>query len=447
MNIYDNDVLDIAIKEFNYILDINLDKRIIERLFSNIPQIMENLTFETFILTFGSNVPLVDKAKAHTFINHITSALTTKDLRPFVVEIRFINFLSINKFQWTSIKVNFIEKNGDIHAIIVSRDITDEKENEIQVVKASQRDALTDLYNRKAFNTLASNLLSHSDNTISKLAFFFVDIDNFKNVNDIFGHQVGDRVLIEVANILTKTLNSESIVCRYGGDEFIALVPNLVNEESINELGTSICSSIQTINIPISDQPYFEISCSIGISIAPDHSNNLEELTSYSDLALYKAKAQGKNQFNIYDKNYISNRTYSKIKEEDKIVNHYDLLDKVLLNSDSGILVTDSLDYKVLFVNKSFCHIFKIPEKDIYCEKKPCYSLIYGLSEPCIKCNLLEPEVNDIYYSFTRNGRKYTRQTKKVEWMGHFIFISYYNLVISDNELAHIANDSYISGK
>lgn len=445
MNIYNNDVFDIAIKEFNYILDINLNKRIIERLFSNIPQVSDKLTYENFLLNFGSNVPLVDKSKVRIFINHITSAVTTRDLRSFVIEIRFINFLSTNIFDWSSIKVNFEERDGDLHAHIISRDISNEKENEIQVIKSSQRDALTDLYNRNAFNTIASNLLLNTNINTSKLAFLFIDIDNFKKVNDIFGHLVGDRVLMEVASLLTKTLNKDSIICRYGGDEFIAIVPHIITDEYITELGESICSAIKTINTPLSDKPYFGISCSIGISIAPDHANSLEELTRFSDLALYKAKARGKNQFAIYDCNKdITNRTYSKIKEDDKIVNHYALLDKVLLNAETGILVTDSLNFKVLFANKYFCRIFKIPEKDIYYENKACYYLIYGLSEPCKNCNLFVMNNNDNYRCFTKNGRRYTRQTKRVEWLGHFVFISYYNLILSENELANISDDNSI---
>ncbi len=447
MHIYNNDVLDVAIKEFNYIIDINLNKKRIDRLFSNIPQVSDYLTYETFLLTFGENVPLVDKPKSRIFINHITSALRTKDFRSFVAEMRFINFLSINRFDWSSIKVNFVEEDGDMHAHIVSRDITDEKENEIQVIKSAQKDALTDLYNRNAFKTIATNLLVSLGNTGDKCAFFFLDIDNFKKVNDIFGHLVGDKILIEVSTLLTKILNNESIICRYGGDEFIALIPHIKDIENIESLATSLCSSIKTLNTSLESDSFYGISCSVGVSISPDHSTSLDELTRYADLALYKAKASGKNQFAIYDSNKdYMNITYSEIKQDNKIVNHYALLDKVLLNSDSGILITDSIDYRVLFANKSFCYIFKIPEKDIYSSKIPCYTLIYGLSEPCKNCGLYRDAPDGNITIVERNGRKYTRQTKKVEVAGRFVFISYYNSVITENELSHItATNRYIS--
>lgn len=437
MNIYDNDVLDVAMKEFNYILDINLNKRKIVRLFSNIPQISEKLTYETYLLTFGSNVPLVDKTKARYYVNQLTTALKTKDFRSFVIELRFVDFLTTNSFEWASIKVNFVEVDGDIHAHIVSRDITDEKANEIKVIKSYQRDSLTNLYNRIGFNTVASDLLLSSNNSNNKFAFFFIDIDNFKKVNDVFGHLAGDKVLIDVAQLLSKILNNESIICRYGGDEFIALVPHMNEIKSINILADSICRAMRLINKQGSENQEYGISCSIGISRFPDHSINLVELTRFADLALYKAKAQGKNQFEIYEKDYdINNVTYSKIKNDDKINNYYALLDKILINSDTGILVTDALDFKVLFANKVFCDLFNIQEQDIYLETKFCYSLIYGLSEPCKNCNSFNNDGEKKEFCINKNGKNYTCNSKKIEWLGHFVVITYYSVVLTEEEIS-----------
>jgi len=170
-------LIDIAVNEFNYILDINLKYNRVEQIVSNIPQITTGITFEKFFGTFGSNVPLVDKANCRIFLDRISNATTTNDYSTFVVEIRFTNILDANKLDWSSIKCIFDTSGKDVHVFVISRDITVEKENELEVIRSSQKDSLTDLLNRYAYNFLAKRVLALATNDNTKLAFFFIDID------------------------------------------------------------------------------------------------------------------------------------------------------------------------------------------------------------------------------------------------------------------------------
>lgn len=427
-------LIDIAVNEFNYILDINLHFNRIEQIVSNIPQVTNGLTLEKFLETFGSNVPLVDKPKCKNFVNRIKYANKTKNYSTFYNEIRFSNIQSPHLFDWSSIKCVFDTSGDEVHIFIISRDITVEKETELEVIRSSQKDSLTNLLNRYAYNVIAKQVIVSATHNETKLAFFFIDIDNFKNVNDIYGHQEGDRILKEVATLLKDIFKSPSIVCRYGGDEFIAIVPDFIETSEMANLGNKLCkefTKIETKDLKIN------ISCSVGVSIFPLHSSNLEELVHFSDLALYYAKHLGKNQYSIYDKN--NNKmdiAYSYIKPENQRISHQELLEAILDNDKTAILVTDPKNHRLVYANKAYCNLYNIPEQDIYNEDKYCYSIINGYLEPCKDC-LLDSNVSDLV--ITHNfDKSYVKKTKKIRWKNQDLYISYYTEIIDEEEINKI---------
>jgi len=168
--------------------------------------------------TFGSNVPFVDNEKAVLFIKHIENTVIEKDYTPQVIELMFENYVNITKFDWSSIKCIYEEKEDALHAYIISRDITVEKENEIRVIRSSQRDPLSGLVNRFGHALLANQAILEATYNHTKIGFFFVDIDNFKQINDTYGHSFGDKILIQVSNVFRKIFKPSDIICRYGGD-------------------------------------------------------------------------------------------------------------------------------------------------------------------------------------------------------------------------------------
>jgi len=162
-------------------------------------------------------------------------------------------------------------------------DIFDLKETLLEEANyKGSHDLMTSLYNREFFNKKVKNLLKEKMN----LSLVFLDLDNFKYVNDTFGHDKGDKILIDTANILRKNLKGKDLIARFGGDEFVMSVLDC-NKKCATELFTKIENQIQN---------YFKeynVTASIGISFS-DEENNYEKLLKIADSRMYISKENGK---------------------------------------------------------------------------------------------------------------------------------------------------------
>ena len=150
-------------------------------------------------------------------------------------------------------------------------------------------DQLTGLANRTLFYDLADKCLDIAHRNQIVLCLMFLDIDKFKNINDNFGHKVGDKVIRKVAELLSEVTKEDEIVARYGGDEFLILMPNLTNyghEELIAKIFNNKNKSI------IHDGQEINISFSIGVSFYPSDGTTIDKLITVADHAMYVAKAK-----------------------------------------------------------------------------------------------------------------------------------------------------------
>jgi diguanylate cyclase (GGDEF)-like protein len=167
---------------------------------------------------------------------------------------------------------------------------------ENQLKELSIKDDFTGLYNSRHFHKLFRRELLLSKRESRKGALLYLDIDQFKPVNDKFGHQIGDQLLRDVAAILLSTCRETDIVCRVGGDEFVVIVPD-VDQEGAAVLANRIL--LETSESGKMTQ-YGGLGLSIGISFYPSNSLGAEELIRFADEAMYRAKSQGRNQFVYY---------------------------------------------------------------------------------------------------------------------------------------------------
>lgn len=182
-------------------------------------------------------------------------------------------------------------------AAIVAQSILGEKLR-VQSTKweaDTKTDALTSLYNHKMFHEQLSQLLGNDDPENLQLQLAVMDIDNFKQVNDMYGHSVGDQVLRRVADTLTQQVTPEDIVARYGGEEFSIIFRNKSMDKSI-QLVQNICTALVKLKHPEMDNK--SITLSIGLKNYEPHINK-EELFKQADALLYEAKRNGKNQVAI----------------------------------------------------------------------------------------------------------------------------------------------------
>lgn len=200
------------------------------------------------------------------------------------------------RYTWARINAHLFtwSEDGSVHMLVYRQNIDEEKRREHAMIEQMQRDALTGLYNKGATQEHIRTLLTEMPN--EPFAFLILDIDDFKLVNDRFGHGAGDEVLSEFAQIVSGQFHHEDVVGRIGGDEFVAFVPMSGVAEAkkkATELMEVLCKDVVT------DQGVCHFSASLGIALTPPHERDLEALYRHADRALYRAKALGKNRFVI----------------------------------------------------------------------------------------------------------------------------------------------------
>ncbi|WP_455756271.1 EAL domain-containing protein [Sulfurimonas sp.] len=179
----------------------------------------------------------------------------------------------------------------------ISHNITEAKEREQKIQELAYYDFLTKLPNRKLFEQEVESFIKSSHYSNKKFALLFLDLDNFKWVNDSLGHRFGDKVLIEISKTLSSIISEDSIVARLGGDEFVILEP-FDDTLSVSKLATEIIDSVK--NILIIDNKEIKLGWSIGISLFPQNANSYSSLLQSSDTAMYEAKEKGKNNFKFF---------------------------------------------------------------------------------------------------------------------------------------------------
>ncbi|ARJ67355.1 signal transduction protein [Magnetospirillum sp. ME-1] len=173
----------------------------------------------------------------------------------------------------------------------IMRDISARKEAESNIRFLARHDALTGLANRVVLREKLDEILPETG-ARQLHCLLFIDLDNFKVVNDVLGHSFGDRLLVEVADRLRSIEGGYNIVCRHGGDEFILLAPDIQTREKAAELADRVLALMAD---PFAiDSQAIEVGCSIGISMAPDDGSDAETLIRKADIAMYKAKEKGR---------------------------------------------------------------------------------------------------------------------------------------------------------
>ncbi|MCS6956135.1 MAG: EAL domain-containing protein, partial [Candidatus Calescibacterium sp.] len=215
--------------------------------------------------------------------------------------------------QLTFIKVNTIS------VLIVINDITEFIELKEKYEYLSLHDPLTDLPNRRYIIEQLKQLVIHCARHQRKLAILFTDIDNFKDINDTYGHEVGDNLLKSVSQAIRYSLRPGDVVGRIGGDEFIIILDDVAKIEDVQ----IVCKRIIENSKEYCHKIGLNITMSIGISIYPDDSHNPDELIRFADIAMYKAKERGKDNFEFYSKEF-SIKLKHRIEMIDKINNAID---------------------------------------------------------------------------------------------------------------------------
>ncbi|MDN3578227.1 EAL domain-containing protein [Chitinimonas viridis] len=180
----------------------------------------------------------------------------------------------------------------------VYEDVTQEHFLNERMVFLAERDALTGLYNRHAFQEQLTRMLAEAERSQDALAVLYFDLDEFKYVNDTFGHGAGDELLKRVAQEISGQVRRNEFFARLGGDEFAILVPN-GSEVEVSHLAGRIVQTVSGIQLNVDNQP-LRLSSSLGVAMYPQHAENAEDLVAHADTAMYQAKSAGKATWRMY---------------------------------------------------------------------------------------------------------------------------------------------------
>ena len=183
--------------------------------------------------------------------------------------------------------------------LLAIEDITTRKEREQEIERLAFHDPLTGLPNRMLLTDRLSMARIVADRNRKKVALMMLDLDKFKEVNDTHGHHIGDLLLQAVAEKLTGILRKEDTVARFGGDEFVLVLPEQKDVQTVLKVARKIINAFR--NAAVIEGHALIITSSIGISIYPDHGEDIDTILKNADSAMYRAKQAGRNQYRLYN--------------------------------------------------------------------------------------------------------------------------------------------------
>ena len=189
---------------------------------------------------------------------------------------------------------------------VTLRDITESKQQAELLENMARTDALTGLPNRYWLNDYLPSAIQRSKLTQKRLALFYLDLDNFKDVNDSLGHKAGDDILCSVADALRSVLGKDDQVARLGGDEFIVIIEHLDEVKQAEQYAEKIGNAIRHVKTSL-PKKIFAMDVSIGVAIYPDHGLEMDSLMQSADIAMYVSKSGKKGSYRIYEELFGQN--------------------------------------------------------------------------------------------------------------------------------------------
>lgn len=209
------------------------------------------------------------------------------------VSFKYLRVLSDGSKHWVYNVVRFISDadSGHLCVMLSAQNIDEQKREEERLIQSAKMDKMTMLLNRETTMEMIQKTLKEQPDKMH--ALFMIDADNFKKLNDTYGHQAGDEFLVRFAKELKNCFDDGGIAGRIGGDEFFALIPDVPDVESVQASAEELLNNVRKV---CSEYAELGLSASIGIGLYPTNGRSIGQLYAFADKAMYQAKRKGKNQ-------------------------------------------------------------------------------------------------------------------------------------------------------
>lgn len=252
----------------------------------------------------GKNLnDILSKEDAEPIMAVIKKTLKTNEAQVFEYELEVPKGNVFFEGKTTTIEFSQSGEESKRYVLWMARDITKHKETEKEIEKLAYYDHLTDLPNRRLLTERLDRCIERISRNHNTGAILFIDLDKFKLINDSFGHNAGDRVLIEVARRLNSVVRSSDTIARIGGDEFIVLLEYVGDDNTLaRSEAITVAEKLQQVfesDFDINNTKY-KINASVGICLIDDSNLNSDNILNSADAAMYKAKSMGGNNYSFY---------------------------------------------------------------------------------------------------------------------------------------------------
>ncbi|NMG74655.1 EAL domain-containing protein [Aromatoleum diolicum] len=201
--------------------------------------------------------------------------------------------------QWLSISTVYNDEHMPTHYAGVMTDISKIKQSEAELERLAHYDPLTDLPNRLLVQSRLEHAIDQAARHHTGIGVLFIDLDRFKNINDSLGHPAGDESLVSISRRLRSCLRPEDTLARWGGDEFLVIIENLVKPDESASLAQTLIDQLHE-PFQLADGQLVYVGASVGVSLYPQDARTADALIQHADTALNQAKAQGRNTYRFF---------------------------------------------------------------------------------------------------------------------------------------------------
>lgn len=391
-------------------------------------EIIDTLTYSEIIYQFINKVVHPEDRQHYLDLMQRSNFIQSLDNGIDQLGCEFRRIVAQNKMMWMELKVHLFREPFTQHvlALVYLNNIDARKKQELALLHDSERDHLTNIYNKKMAESSISKYLTHMGRN-EICAFMILDLDDFKLINDTYGHKVGDQVLVRLAEILGNVFHRNDIIGRFGGDEFIIFLKNISSKQEVQAQLEKLYEYLRNEKEP-------EIFCSIGLTLVFS-TVSYGQAFHEADVALYAAKSEGKGRFVFFKKEelkeglapMVSRRSETSI--ESMILEHPAAeevsFESFLAEQGEMAYLVDPETFGLICGNKAFYDRIGVTESE--CLGFKCYEAMQKRQSPCPFCSKANWSTDKFYLWKNLNvalEQEFLIKNKLVQWRGKEVMLA-----------------------